>query len=498
MPPGTPAAVTSEAVRKLEVGADQLRREVLELTGADVFRHTYTAIGEQPMASRGPGPMRRLQSLAASHLGEVMVGLAPAEERDDRADDLGDRWRELTGPIPEATRVRFKTSEMSPGDDVDVMLVGPDVDQLQAAAARVKEHLRAYAGVYDVADTFEAGKQELQLGITPAAETLGLTLQDLGRQVRQAFYGEEAQRIQRGSDDIRVMVRYPVDQRRSLGNLEDMRIRTPDGAEVPFGQVAVVEPGRGYASIKRVDRNRAVNVTASVDESVTSSGVVIGDLGNRILPEVLAEHPGVSYSFEGMQAEQQDAVGQLQVGFGVALLGIFALLAIPLKSYVQPLIIMSAIPFGFVGAVWGHLFMGLNVTMMSIMGLVALSGVVVNDSLVMVDFINRKQRLGVDVETAVRQSGAARFRPILLTSVTTFAGLAPLMLERSPEATLFVPMAVSLAFGVVFATFITLVFVPTIYMILEDVRWVLGKMTGRSGPAAPEQRGETESRQTAR
>ena len=269
------------------------------------------------------------------------------------------------------------------------------------------------------------------------------------------------------------------------------------GPEVPFGHVAVVEPGRGYASIKRVDRNRAVNVTASVDEHVTSSGVVIADLVNRILPEVLAEHPGVSYSFEGMQAEQQDAIGGLRVGFGVALLGIFALLAIPLKSHVQPLIIMSAIPFGFVGAVWGHLFMGLNVTMMSMMGLVALSGVVVNDSLVMVDFINRKRRLHVDVETAVRQAGAARFRPILLTSVTTFAGLAPLMLERSTQAAFLVPMAVSLAFGVVFATFITLILVPTAYMILEDVKWALGKMTGRSGPAAPEQSADPESWQTA-
>ena len=483
MPQGTPAAVTSAAVGKLEVGADRLRREVRDLTGTDVFRHIYTAVGDQPMAARGPGAMFSRNSSTASHVGEVMIEIAPAEERELRAEELGNRWREQAGPIPEATEVSFQTSGMSFGDDVDVMLVGPDVDRLRVAANRVKEHLRAYAGVYDISDTFQEGKEELKLAITPAAETLGLSLQDLGRQVRQAFYGEEAQRIQRGRDDIRVMVRYPADQRRSLGNLENMRIRTPDGTEVPFGHVAVVEPGRGFASIKRVDRNRAVNVTASVDENVTSSGAVIGDLANRILPEVLAEYPGVVYSFEGMQAEQQDAIGGLQIGFLIALFGIFALLAIPLKSYVQPLIIMSAIPFGFVGAVWGHIIMGLDVTMMSMMGLVALSGVVVNDSLIMVDFINRKRRLHADLRTAVQQAGMVRFRPILLASLTTFAGLAPLMIERSMQAAFLVPMAVSLAFGVVFATFITLVLVPTTYMILEDIRWVLRRLFGRPEPA---------------
>ena len=475
MPQGTPASVTSEVVQRLEMSAARLRREVEEETGADVFRHVYAAVGDQPMVGRGPGAMQAGPGQGAGHLGEVMIELARAEEREIRAEEIGNRWRELTGPIPEATKLAFKTDEMSAGDDVDVMLIGPDVEQLQAAAERVKERLQLYAGVYDISDTFQAGKQELKLGITPAAETLGLSLQDLGRQVRQAFYGEEAQRIQRGRDDIRVMVRFPADQRRSLGNLESMRIRTPGGAEVPFSHVAVVEPGRGYASIKRVDRNRTVNVTASVDESVTTSGAVIGDLVARILPEVLGEYPGVRYTFEGMQAEQRDAIEGLQTGFVIALFGIFALLAIPLKSYIQPLIIMSAIPFGFVGAVWGHFIMDLNFTMMSMMGLVALSGVVVNDSLVMVDFVNRKRGNHGDPYAAVRQAGSVRFRPILLTSLTTFAGLMPLMLERSTQAAFLIPMAVSLAFGVVFATFITLILVPTSYLIVEDIRWALRK-----------------------
>ena len=479
MPQGTPVDATSQAVEKLEAGAARLRQRLIEETGQDYFLHVQASVGDQPMATRGPGPMGPIGSIAAAHLGEVAIELAPSETRSYSSEQLGNMWREVTGPIPEAVDVNFNMSIMSPGEDVDVQLAGRDLDTLRRAADAIKRRLAGYTGVNGVSDSFRAGKEELKLGIKPAAETLGLTLQDLGRQVRQAFYGEEAQRIQRGRDDIRVMVRYPRDDRRSVGDLENMRIRTPDGGEVPFSQVAVVEPGRGFASIKRIDRNRAVNVTASVDPSVTSAGAVIADLETRILPEVLAGFPGVFYTFEGMMAEQQESIGGLQRGFLLALLMIFALLAVPLKSYVQPLIIMSAIPFGLVGAVWGHLFMGLSVTMMSMFGLVALTGVVVNDSLIMVDFINRKRALHANMEVAVREAGVNRFRPILLTSLTTFFGLAPMMADRSFDAAFVVPMAVSLAFGVVFATFITLILVPTTYLILEDLRGTMRKIFGR-------------------
>ena len=479
MPQGTPVDATSRAVEKLEAGAATLRQTLIEDTGTDYFLHVSTSVGDQPMATRGPGPMGPIGSIAAAHLGEVAIELAPSEQRSYSSEQLGNMWREATGPIPEAVDVNFNMSVMSPGEDVDVQLAGRDLETLRAAADAIKQQLAGYTGVYGVSDSFRAGKEELKLGIKPAAETLGLTLQDLGRQVRQAFYGEEAQRIQRGRDDIRVMVRYPREDRRSVGDLENMRIRTPNGGEVPFSQVAVVEPGRGFASIKRVDRNRAVNVTASVDASVTSAGAVIADLETRILPEVLAGFPGVFYTFEGMMAEQQESISGLQRGFVLALLMIFALLAVPLKSYVQPLIIMSAIPFGLVGAIWGHLFMGLDVTMMSMFGIVALSGVVVNDSLIMVDFINRKRALYADMGVAVREAGINRFRPIMLTSLTTFFGLAPLMADRSFDAAFVVPMAVSLAFGVVFATFITLILVPTSYLILEDVKGTMRGIFGR-------------------
>ena len=392
LPQGTPASVTSAAVEKLEVGAASLRARLLEEPARTTFRHIAASVGDQPMASRGGGPIGPMRSLTASHVGEVTVELAPSETRAYTSEQLGLMWREMTGPIPEAVNINFNMSVMTPGDDVDIQLAGPNIDDLRAVADDVKRRLAEYAGVYEISDSFRASKEEMKLSIKPAAETLGLTLQDLGRQVRQAFYGEEAQRIQRGRDDIRVMVRYPQDNRRSLGDLENMRIRTSNGGEVPFSQVAVVEPSRGFTSIKRVNRNRAVNVTASVDASVTSAGQVISDLQLRILPEMLANYPGVFCTFKGAQAEQADAVGGLQRGFILALLMIFALLAVPLRSYVQPIIIMSAIPFGLVGAVWGHIIMGLDVTMMSMFGLVALSGVVVNDSLIMVDFINRKRR----------------------------------------------------------------------------------------------------------
>ena len=508
MPQGTPVDMTSQAVEKLEEGAARLRARLERESGMDYFRHVSATVGDLPMMSRDGGPMGRLMVVdsAAANLGEVTVELAPPETRAYTSEQLGLMWREATDPIPEAVEVNFDMSVMSFGEDVDVQLAGPDIDQLRAAAEEVKRRLAEYAGIYGISDSFRPGKVEMQLGIKPAAETLGLTLQDLGRQVRQAFYGEEAQRIQRGRDDIRVMVRYPRGDRRSLGDLENMRIRTPNGGEVPFTQVAQVEPGRGFASIKRVDRNRAVNVTASVDPAVTSAGAVIADLQARILPEILAVgYPGVFYTFEGAQGAQVEAVGSLQRGFFLALLMIFALLAIPLRSYVQPLIIMAAIPFGFVGAIWGHMAMRLDVTMMSMFGLVALTGVVVNDSLVMVDFINRARKVHADVGSKVRQAGAQprdrhefeagglqlaireaggnRFRAIFLTSLTTFVGLAPLMLERALPAAFLVPMAVSLAFGVLFATFITLILVPTAYLILDDVQRAMRRIFGRGEPA---------------
>ena len=358
LPQGAPVESTAGALARIETGAERLRQSVLAETGEDVVRHTFAAVGSQ--GGGGGGPMGGAGAASGSNVGQVTIELVPAEERSISSEVLGRRWRELTGPIPEAVDATFSATIMDAGEDVNVQLVGPDIGTLRAAAQEVRGRLAGFTGVYEITDTFRDGKREMRLGIKPSAETLGLTLQDLGRQVRQAFYGEEAQRIQRGRDDVRVLVRYPESERRSLGDLENMRIRTPDGAEVPFRDVAVVETGRGFSTVRRVDRNRAVSVTASIDPGATSSGAVTAELQGVILPEVLAAFPGVSYSFEGMQAQQADSIGGLARGFAVALLMIFALLAVPLRSYVQPLIVMGAIPFGLIGAIWGHIVMGLG------------------------------------------------------------------------------------------------------------------------------------------
>jgi multidrug efflux pump subunit AcrB len=483
MPQGTPPEVTAGAVSILERTAIEADEQLAAENGGSAFRHVQAVVGDQPylvQQSRNIGGAA--ESLSAGHRGEVTIELVPSEDRHISSEALMARWREITGAIPEAVEVTFTASLFSAGEDVNVQLTGPDIDELRVVADAVKLRLGSYAGVYEVSDSFREGKQELKLNIKPAAEIYGLRLADVARQVRQAFYGEEAQRVQRGREDIRVMVRFPESERSSLGDVENMRIRTPAGLEVPFNEVAEVDMGRGYASIKRVDRRRAINVTASVNAEEAAAGDIIRDLDTKILPEILAEHPGVLYSFEGQQAEQRDTMMGLARGFGIALFIIFALLAIPLRSYLQPIIIMSAIPFGLVGAVWGHIIMGLNLTVLSMFGIVALAGVVVNDSLVMVTFVNRRREGGLSIVDAAREAGAARFRPILLTSLTTFGGLTPLLLETSMQAQFLIPMAVSLAFGVMFSTFITLVLVPSGYLILEDLkkawRWLRGKPTG--------------------
>jgi multidrug efflux pump subunit AcrB len=485
MTPGTPVETTSEAVRLLEEGAERARREIEDQEGQNVFKYTLAAVGSHPFrAAQRQNIGQSRAGSRTSNLGELTIELLPGEERRIGSPEIADRWREQVGSIPDTIELNYTSSLFTTGEDINVQLTGIDLDELRAAAAELKLRLAEYPGAFDIADSFRAGKEEIKLAIKPEAELLGLKLADLARQVRQAFYGEEAQRIQRGRDDVRIMVRYPDSERRSLADLENMRIRMPDGAEVPFSEVAAVERGRGYSSITRVDRMRAINVTADIDPARATPGELIEDLRSRVLPEILYGHPGISYSFEGQQAEQRDTMGGLVRGFMLALLFIFALLAIPLRSYLQAILIMSAIPFGLIGAVWGHAIMGMNLTIMSMFGLVALTGVVVNDSLVMVDFINRGHRTAGELATAVREAGAARFRPILLTSLTTFAGLSPLMLEKSMQAQFLIPMAVSLGFGVIFATPITLILVPAGYVVLQDIKGLSGRLRRRGGGAA--------------
>jgi multidrug efflux pump subunit AcrB len=490
MPVGTPAEVTEQVVTRLERSARALQGE-LDAEGAaeegSIFHHLLASIGEQPYRLRqeqdrtgGVG-----SSVNSGHKGEVNIELAPAEHRRMSSVEIANRWRERTGPIPDAVELTFTSSLFSAGDAINVQLQGADVTQLTSAAETLKRHLAEYPGVFDVTDSFRGGKQELKLRIHPAAEALGLSLADLARQVRQAFYGEEARRIQRGRDEVRVMVRYPAASRRSLGDVEDMRIRTADGSAVPFSAVADADLGRGFATIQRANRRRIVSVTADVDETVATPNEVVAALRADVLPEIVGTHPRITYSMQGEQREQSEFLQAMRRRFYAAMLVIFALLAVPLRSYAQPLIIMSAIPFGMVGAIWGHVLMGWDLSMFSIIGMVALSGVVVNDSLVLVDYVNRRVRDGMAVREAIASAGGARFRAILLTSLTTFAGLSPLLLERSLQAQFLIPMAISLAFGVLFSTAITLVLVPAVYLIIEDAKAVVQRTTSLTSRAAP-------------
>ncbi len=345
--------------------------------------------------------------------------------------------------------------------------MGDDFEDLAAAAVEVKERLAEYPGVFAIRDSFDVGREEIELRLRPEAELLGISVSDLGRQVRQAFFGAEAQRIQRGRGDVRVMVRYSLAERQSEENLARMRIRAPSGVQVPLSEVADVSVGKGSSTIRRVDRHRAVNVTADMDKEKTDINRIVRDL-EPFLAELQRRWPGVRYSLEGELREQREAFGSLYMGIAFVLFAIYALLAIPFRSYVQPLIVMLVIPLGVIGALLGHMIMGMNLSMMSIWGMLALTGVVINNALVLVDYINRQRREGVETTDAVVMAGVARFRPILLTSLTTFAGLMPLIFDKSTQAQFLIPMAVSLGFGILYATFLTLFLVPIGYRLLDD------------------------------
>ena len=490
MPLGTSTEATSAAVQQIEDAALLLEEEVREQYGRDLVLHWATSVGEQPLRSQQQNQGGNGPGVTGSHLGEILMELVPTEEREDVSTEaLIERWRELCGPIPGAVELLFSADVMGGGDAIAIQFAGNDVDELRAAATELQPTLGALPGVFDVADSFRGGKQELRLDILPRAEALGLTRGELARQVRQAFHGEEAQRIQRGRNEVRVMVRYPEEARRSLDTLERMRIRTPLGGEVPFGEVARVELDRGYASISRSDRKRVVTVTADIDENVTTSGDVVDALREGALADIVRRYPSVSWSVEGQSAELRLAMDELLRLAIVALLVIYALMAIPFRSYLQPAIVMSAVPLGLIGAVLGHILMGYDISVLSIVGLVALTGVVVNDSLVMVEFINRRREEGGNLADAVRRAGVERFRPILLTSLTTFAGLTPLMFETSVQAQFLIPMAIALAFGVIFSTGVSLVFVPAAYLILDDLAQLF-RSERRDAPASPGARPE--------
>ncbi len=471
MAQGVPFAQTQEAVARLETAARQMEKDFVLQQGRSVVKHVLASAGTQPFLM----DMVSLSTPQASHLGEVTLELRASSERRVSAEFLANEWRERAGSLPGAVKLTFRAETAAGGNAIDFLITSRDLQQLEQATAYVKEKLAEYQGVVDISDSNSLGKDEWRLlRLTPLAESLGLRLDDVAAQLRDGFYGSEVQRFQRGRDEVKVMVRYTDHERHEMASLEEMKIRTADGAMVPLLQVAVFERGRGPSSIQRTDRERSIKVMADVVNA--NANEVVTKFTTEVLDNLSHTFPGVSYDYEGEQKDQRDSVREIGTKFLFALLIMYVLIAIPLKSYFQPLIILGVIPFGVVGAIWGHVALGMSLSIMSLVGVVALAGVVVNDSLVMVDFINDYRDAGGSEIEAAELAGARRFRAIFLTSVTTFLGLFPMLMETDMQARFLVPMAVSLGFGSLFSTVIMLYLVPCIYLVMGDIRDLLGRL----------------------
>jgi multidrug efflux pump subunit AcrB len=453
---GTPAARTHDAIRQVQDGLWKLDAEVSKEQGVESGAVVSSVL------SFAQGEIR----------GQIISELAKDDKAVISGAEVLRRWRENVGELPGAKQLGFSAAT-GPGGGaaISIQLIGANIEQVGRASQELTRRMRTYEGLYDIRNSFERGRPEIKLNVKPEAEAMGITLQDLASQVRAGFYGTEVQRIQRGQDEVKVMVRFPKDERDSVGYLDNMKILTPGGGRVPFHSVAEVELTESPAFIRRFDRERAIRVSAEVDKEKYEPKKIQDDIMNMELPQVLAHFPGVRSKLSGASQQQVEIQQDLIRGGLLAIFLIYALMAIPLKSYAQPLIIMSVIPFGTIGALIGHLILGIPVSMTSYFGIIALSGVVVNDSLILVDFVNRGRDAGIALDQAVKNAARSRFRAILLTSLTTFLGLAPIAIfETSLQAKLVIPMAASLAFGILFATVITLFLIPTLYLILDDFK----------------------------
>ncbi|MGS0536279.1 efflux RND transporter permease subunit [Pseudoalteromonas sp. SaAl2] len=452
-PAGTPFDVTNKYIVLMADKAKELQDKYRDEDGESVILNILASTG-----GRG----------GTSNTGSVRFEITPAEERDSDigSQQLSSEWRDLIGVIPGAETITFRAEIGRSSDPINVQLSGSTIETLETVAEKIKVRLATYPTVFEIADSLSDGKEELQVELTDQGLALGLNRTDVLQQIRNSFFGSQAQRIQRGRDDVRVMVRLPLSERRSVADLTDILIDLPDGGTVPLSHVAKLVTGESPSSIRRIDRYRTLNVTADVEKNNTNMTVLQADL-KGYLDELVQQYPGVDYTLEGEAKEQRESFGSLAWGLLFVFFIIYALLAIPFKSYLQPLIVMSVIPFGMIGAVMGHWIMGMDLTIMSLLGMLALVGVVVNDSLVLVDYVNKKRSEGGDLLEAVKRAGAARFRPVMLTSLTTFIGLMPLLFEKATQAQFLIPMAVSLGFGIIFATFITLLLVPVNYMLME-------------------------------
>lgn len=448
---------TLNAVQQIENALYKVNDELNKRVGSFVIKHSMVTIESRTSA-------------------KVVAELTKGENRKVDGIYIANLWRNNIPDLPFIKKLEFNASTKHGKGDIAFKLQSNDLEQLAQAANVLKNKLKQYQGVYDIADNFSSTSNEIKLTITPEAQALGLTLADLAKQVRYGFYGFEAQRILRDKEEVKVMVRYPREERQTLGYLENMQINTPQGFTMPFSQAAKIELTNAMTSITRIDGVRAITITANTDKNKIDPSKVVKDLKQQLFPQLKKSYSQVNISLDGESLDESQAIVSLVQGFFFALFTIYALMAIPLKSYSQPLIIMSVIPFGIIGAIMGHFILGLSINILSMMGIVALAGVVVNDSLILVDVINKSKHKGEPLITAVTNGACHRFRAILLTSLTTFVGLVPILLEKSLQAKIVIPMATSLAFGILFSTLVTLILVPMLYIILNDIKKITTKL----------------------
>lgn len=484
MPAGTTIADTEKIARMIEQKGRETysRFEVQqdeENDESSPLRGIFTLVGQPP---RMNGPNQFAPSGFSANIASVEFSFIPGDQRALASKDFENAWREAVGPVVEARSLVFASDLLSIGAPVEVQLSDPDPEVVEAAAAKLMEKLSRYSGLFDIESDQDEGLKEIELRMKPESRSLGVTLQDVALQVRSAFFGSEALRVQRGQEDMRVYIRLPEEERNSIADVERFRVRVP-GGEVALATLADVSFGRAPAVIRRTDGRRVTTVTADLDENIVTGQEIADAVADQIMPEIQADYPELLYKFGGEQQEQQESFGDIGIAFVAALLMIYALLAIPFRSYIQPLIIMAVIPFGVIGALIGHLILGLPLGILSMFGIIALSGVIVNGSLILIDFINENLRDGMEIEEAIISGAKSRFRPIMLTSFTTFLGVAPITFETSLQAQFLVPMAASLGFGVLFGAFILQLLIPALALLEYRARMGVQKMLerGREG-----------------
>ncbi|MCK5069310.1 MAG: efflux RND transporter permease subunit [Desulfocapsa sp.] len=470
-PEGTPPGITSEALDQIESAFDRLAAKTTTSSGEPLVRQRLRLVGQVLSGDMGAtGP----------HMGSIQIILLPSEKRGIHSNDLLIEWEKEIGEIPGIKSLSFAGMHAGPsGAEIEVWLQGHDMDALRHASDDLQDALSEFAGVYQISSDYAQGKNELQLSLKPEATTLGLTVQDLARQINAGFYGREAFRLQRGSDDIRVKVRYTASERTRVSDFERVHIRTSDGREVPLLSVADISFAPGFSTITRTDGLRRIKVTAEVNNKQANSSEIFAELEKTIFRDLKRDYPDVHLAMQGSKKNMRESFDTLKVGYPIAMVGIFVIIATIFRSYIQPFIILFTIPFGLIGAIIAHLLFGYDLSMMSIFGMVALSGVVINDAIVLIERVNENLTLGMKLFDAITQAGARRFRAIFLTSISTVGGLVPLIVETDMQAQFLIPMALSVAGGVIFATVLTLVLIPSLLVIMNDFRRVFQKgLTG--------------------